>query len=93
MPIRVACPVCGYRIKAPEGAFGRRGQCPRCKLMIRLPTEAELAARQEAAGASTDGSGGGAAAAEGSGPPDADTLRMSSDSSVEFEFGSPGQEG
>ena len=43
MSIRIKCPVCGYRIKAPEGAFGRRGQCPRCKLMIRIPTEQEIA--------------------------------------------------
>jgi hypothetical protein len=46
MPLRVHCPVCGYRIKAPEGSYGRRGQCPRCKLMIRLPTAAELEAKE-----------------------------------------------
>lgn len=46
MPLRVNCPVCGYRIKAPDGSYGRRGQCPRCKLMIRMPTAAELQARQ-----------------------------------------------
>jgi hypothetical protein len=47
MALRVKCPVCGYRIKAPDGSYGRRGQCPRCKLMIRLPTEVELAAREK----------------------------------------------
>ncbi len=46
MPLRVHCPVCGYRIKAPDGSYGRRGQCPRCKLMIRLPTAAEIQAGQ-----------------------------------------------
>lgn len=47
MPIRIHCPVCGYHIKAPDGTEGRRGQCPRCKLMIRLPTAAELASRAQ----------------------------------------------
>ena len=49
MSIRVHCPVCGYRIKAPDGAYGRRGVCPRCKLMIRLPTQAELEAEADQA--------------------------------------------
>jgi hypothetical protein len=44
MSIRVHCPVCGYRIKAPDGSYGRRGVCPRCKLMIRLPKEEDAAA-------------------------------------------------
>jgi hypothetical protein len=48
MPIRIKCPVCDYRIKAPEGAFGRRGQCPRCKVMIRIPSQEEIARRQQA---------------------------------------------
>jgi len=43
----VKCPVCGYRIKAPDGSYGRRGVCPRCKLMIRLPSEAEVADQKE----------------------------------------------
>lgn len=53
MPIRVHCPVCGYRIKAPDGSYGRRGQCPKCKLMIRLPSEAELTARNAAGAAAS----------------------------------------
>lgn len=64
MSIRVHCPVCGYRIKAPDGAYGRRGVCPRCKLMIRLPTQEELEAEANqssphtlSANASSDDSG------------------------------------
>jgi hypothetical protein len=50
MSIRVHCPVCGYRIKAPDGSYGRRGVCPRCKLMIRLPKEEDADAREQSPG-------------------------------------------
>lgn len=43
MSIRFLCPVCGYRVKAPDGTFGRRGHCPRCKVMIRVPKQSEMA--------------------------------------------------
>jgi len=45
MPIRTRCPVCGHGVVAPDGSAGRRGRCPKCNVMIRLPTAEELAAR------------------------------------------------
>ncbi len=46
MSIRHRCPVCGFRIKVPDQCAGRRGACPNCKLMIRLPTAQELSRRE-----------------------------------------------
>lgn len=91
MPIRFSCPVCGYRIKAPEGSYGRRGQCPRCKLMIRLPTEAELAERPAERSSEQIPDGHVRPATPAPGPCDSGVVPMSGDSSVEFELGSPGQ--
>lgn len=57
MAIRFNCPVCGYRIKAPDGSFNRRGQCPRCRLMVRIPSQEELARRLKGS-ETTPGQGG-----------------------------------
>lgn len=39
MPISIACPACGARLKAPDGAAGRRFRCPRCQAAFLLPAE------------------------------------------------------
>lgn len=31
MPIKVTCPACGQRSKAPDEAIGKKAKCPRCK--------------------------------------------------------------
>jgi len=87
MTIRVRCPVCGYRIKAPDGSFGRRGACPKCKLMIRMPSQAEWAAR------ATEGAGGSSGEASPTRADDSDSGRplgsadfeQAGDSAVELD--------
>jgi len=39
MTIRLQCEDCGSKIKAPEGAEGRRIKCPRCGAILRAPTQ------------------------------------------------------
>ncbi len=36
MAVRVQCPSCGARIKAPEAALGKKSKCPGCKQMVLL---------------------------------------------------------
>src|SRR5947209_15727172 len=30
MPLAVACPACGKKLKAPDGSAGKRVKCPHC---------------------------------------------------------------
>jgi biopolymer transport protein ExbD len=41
MTIRLSCPNCGKRIKAPESHAGKRALCPRCREEIFVPTPAQ----------------------------------------------------
>ncbi len=40
MPIKVTCPECGQRSKAPDDALGRLARCPRCDQAFLIPAEA-----------------------------------------------------
>jgi hypothetical protein len=35
--IRVTCPACGYRLRAPANRAGARGRCPKCGAQIEIP--------------------------------------------------------
>ncbi|HEX3152144.1 MAG TPA: PrsW family glutamic-type intramembrane protease [Gemmataceae bacterium] len=37
MPISIACPGCGRRLKAPDALAGRRLPCPNCKAEVQVP--------------------------------------------------------
>jgi len=38
MSIRVVCPLCNAKIKAPDSAAGKEVKCPRCATQIMIPT-------------------------------------------------------
>src|SRR5262245_43365033 len=45
MSIKVTCPSCGNKIKAPDSAAGKKGACPQCKGVVHIPVpevEAEV---------------------------------------------------
>src|SRR5437763_724195 len=37
MPLTIACPGCGRRLKAPDALAGRRLPCPACKTEVHVP--------------------------------------------------------
>ena len=37
MPIKVTCPECGQRSKAPDDAPGKLAKCPRCQQAFLIP--------------------------------------------------------
>jgi uncharacterized paraquat-inducible protein A len=39
MPIKVTCPECGQRSKAPDDAVGRWAKCPRCEQGFLIPAQ------------------------------------------------------
>jgi uncharacterized Tic20 family protein len=39
MPISVACPTCGTKLKAPDSAAGKKVKCPKCNILIEVPAE------------------------------------------------------
>ena len=41
MPITFACEQCGKEIKAPDGAAGKRGKCPKCQHTNLVPEPAD----------------------------------------------------
>lgn len=43
MPIAIACPTCGSKLKAPDTAAGKSVACPKCNARLSIPTvEVEL---------------------------------------------------
>jgi len=39
MTIRFRCSVCNKLLKAPDDGLGRKGKCPHCGIMVRVPGE------------------------------------------------------
>lgn len=39
MPISIACPVCGVRLRAPDFSVGQAIPCPCCKELVRIPED------------------------------------------------------
>lgn len=60
MPISVACPTCGAKLKTPDNAAGKKIKCPKCEKLIDVPADGEetaavaAAAPDEAEGAAED---------------------------------------
>ncbi len=83
MPVRVTCPTCDARLKAPEGSAGRTVRCPRCTGPVVVPAApappAPVAFRQSEFEPTPTDDGGNpfedAAAADESGPEDFDGPR------------------
>ena len=44
MPISVACPTCGTKLKAPDNAVGKKVKCPKCASLVVVPAESDEAA-------------------------------------------------
>jgi uncharacterized protein len=44
MPISVACPTCGTKLKAPDDAVGKKVKCPKCASLVVVPAEDDEAA-------------------------------------------------
>lgn len=40
MPLSVACPVCGTRLRAPDSSAGKRVKCPECGEVVAVPAAA-----------------------------------------------------
>ena len=57
MPVSIACPACGARLKLPDGTPTRRFRCPKCQAPFLLPVEsgqpADFAFGTDAEGAPT----------------------------------------
>lgn len=43
-PIEFSCPNCGHRIKVPGKFAGKKGQCEKCKLVLKIPSASTPAA-------------------------------------------------
>jgi len=41
VPIEIACPTCGRRLRAPDSAAGKRVKCPKCEAAIQVPARAQ----------------------------------------------------
>ncbi len=41
MPISVACPTCGTKLKAPDNAVGKKVKCPKCASLVVVPAESD----------------------------------------------------
>jgi len=53
MPIKVTCPECGQRSKAPDDALGKLARCPRCQQAFLIPAPGQ-AAEESPAGEEAD---------------------------------------